>query len=45
MCATLGMVGEDRVHREDKTEHLTQSLWVRASYSEEVVFKLSPEGC
>lgn len=45
MCATLGMVGEDRVHREGKTEHLTQSLWVRASYSEEVLFKLSPEGC
>lgn len=44
MHALLVMVGKDRVLREQKMEHPTQSLWVRASYPEEVVYKVIPAG-
>lgn len=45
MNAMLVMVGKDRVHRGQKAEHLTQSLWLRTSYPKFMVSKLSPEGC
>lgn len=39
------MLGKDKVLKEHRTEHLTQSLLVRVIYPEEMVCKLSPEGC